>query len=258
MGTNGSSGPTTASGFTRRRPADLLSAIFTLAGSAAPGALTALSVLPSGYTAVAQVGTLLASGVALQATRRSHPGPQASKARLRALQQQAESLAAPVAEGQKIRQEIEALDLAGASRDIQINQQIKDLQTELSNAQSRITIALNKESARLRAALSGLAAKEQKRLDAALTSAITTHVQNKLRRASIQEAKKLSNISSGTVTALIAAGIHTAADFTRVRYVQTGRYSNRDAYLIRPNGQQVKVPGVGEVRARALERGCRP
>ncbi|MCK8677930.1 hypothetical protein [Streptomyces lichenis] len=89
-------------------------------------------------------------------------------------------------------------------------------------------------------------------MDTALRSAITAHIQNTLRKASIQEAKKLSNSSSGTVTALTAAGIRTAADFTRVRYVQTGRYSNPDAYLIRPNGQQVKVPGVGEVRARAF------
>lgn len=252
-GANGSSGPAATRGFARRRPADVLSGIFALTGSAAPAALTALSVLPSGYMAVAQLGTLLASGGALQLARRSHPEAQASKARLRALRQQVGSLAAPAAEGEKVRREIEALDLASASRDVQVNQQIKDLQAELRDAQSRITIALNKETGKLRATLSGLAAKEQRQLDAALTSAITAHVQNKLRRASIQEVKKLSNISSGTVTALTAAGIHTAADFSRVRYVQTGRYSNRDAYLIRPNGQQVKVPGVGEVRARAIE-----
>ncbi|MEV6248321.1 hypothetical protein AB0M38_19290 [Streptomyces sp. NPDC051742] len=251
-GSHRSSGAT-ATGFARRRPADVLSGIFALAGSTAPAALTALSVLPSSYMAVAQLGTLLASGGALQVARRSHPEAQASKARLRALRQRVDSLAAPVAEGHKVRQEIEALDLAGASRDVQINQQIKDLQAEQRDAQSRITITLNQKTNNLRATLSGLSAKERKQLGVALTSAITAHVQDKLRRASIQEAKKLSNISSGTVTALTAAGIHTAADFTRVRYVQTGRYSNRDAYLIRPNGQQVKVPGVGEVRARALE-----
>ncbi|RSS45670.1 hypothetical protein [Streptomyces sp. WAC08241] len=252
-GSHGSSGSATATGFARRRPADVLSGIFALAGSAAPAALTALSVLPSGYMAAAQLGTLLASGGALQVARSSHPEARTSKARLRALQQQVETLAAPAAEGQKVRQEIEALDLDSASRDVQINQQIKDLQAELRDAQSRITITLNQKTNNLKATLSGLASKEQKQLDAALTSAITAHVQDKLRRASIQEVKKLSNISSGTVTALTTAGIHTAADFTRVRYVQTGRYSNRDAYLIRPNGQQVKVPGVGEVRARALE-----
>ncbi|MFD8965839.1 hypothetical protein ACFV0C_12690 [Streptomyces sp. NPDC059568] len=249
----GSVGAATAPGFARRRPADVLSGIFALTGSAAPAALTASSVLPSGSMAVAQLGTLLLSGVALQATRRSCPEAKASRVRLRTLQQQVDAGATPAAEAQKIRQEIEVLERAGASRDAQINQQIKDLQAELRDAESRITIALNKESNKLRAALSGLAAKEQKQLDRALTSAITAHVQNKLRRASIQGAKKLSNISSGTVTTLIAAGIHTAADFTGVRYVQTGRYSNRDAYLIRPNGQQVKIAGVGEVRARTLE-----
>ncbi|MFI8399770.1 hypothetical protein ACIGG5_06000 [Streptomyces sp. NPDC085463] len=252
-GSHGSPGSATTTGFVRRRSADFLSGFFALAGSAAPAALTALSVLPSGYMAVAQVGTLLASGGALQVARSSHPEARASKSRLRELQQQVESLAAPVAEGQKMRQEIEALDLASASRDVQVNQQIKELQAELRDAQSRITITLNQKTNGLRATLSGLASKEQKQLDAALTSAITAHVQDRLRRTSIQEVKKLSNISSGTVTALTAVGIRTAADFTRVRYVQTGRYSNRDAYLIRPNGQQVKVPGVGEVRARALE-----
>lgn len=252
-GNHGSSGSGAAAGFARRRPADVLVGFFALAGSAAPVALTALSMLPNGYTPVAELGALLASGGVLQVARSSHPQTQASRSRLQALQQQVASLAAPAEEEQRIRQEIEALGLAGASRDAQVNQQIKDLQAELRDAQSRITITLNQRTNTLRTTLSGLASKEQQQLDAALTSAVTAHVQDKLRRASIQEVKKLSNISSGTVTALTTAGIHTAADFTRVRYVQTGQYSNRDAYLIRPNGQQVKVPGVGEVRARALE-----
>ncbi|MCX5377579.1 hypothetical protein [Streptomyces sp. NBC_00091] len=240
-------------GFTRRRPADVLCGVFALAGSVTPAALTAISVLPSGYAAGAQLGALLLSGGALHSTRRSRPEAKASKARMRALQQQVDALRDPVAEAQKIHQEIEALNAAGASRDTQINQQIKNLQTELRDEQSRITITLNKETGTLRARLSGLTTKEQSQLDAALASAIRTHVQDRLRRTPIQDAKKLSNISSGTVTALIAAGIRTAADFTGVRYVQGTRYANRDAYLVLATGRQVKIPGIAEVRATTLE-----
>lgn len=250
---SGGTGKAAGTVFARRRPADILSGVFALTGSAAPAALTAISVLPTGYMAAAQLGALLLSGGALHATRRSHPEAQASKARMRVLQQQVGALADSVAAAQKIRQEIEALNAAAASRDTQISGQIKSLQAELRDEQSRITVALNKETGSLRTKLSGLAAREQKQLDAALASTVKTHVQDRLRRTPIQDVKKLSNMGSGTVTALIAAGIRTAADFTGVRYVQGSRYGNRDAYLIRSNGQQVKVTGIGEVRATTLE-----
>ncbi|MFD8518757.1 hypothetical protein ACFV2D_01885 [Streptomyces capillispiralis] len=246
-------GTAARTGFARRRPADIIAGVFALTGSAAPATLTATSMLPSGYMAAAQLGALLLSGGALHATRRSRPEAQASKARLLVLQQQVTALADSVAAAQKIRQEIEALNAASTSRDTQISQQIKSLQTELRDEQSRITVKLNKETGDLRTKLSGLTAKEQKQLNAALASVVRTHIQDQLRRTSIQDAKKLSNMGSGTVTNLIAAGIRTAADFTGVRYVQGSRYGNRDAYLIRSNGHQVKVPGVGEVRAAALE-----
>lgn len=246
-------GTAAGTGFARRRPTDILAGVFALTGSAAPAALTAISMLPTGYVGAAQLGALLLSGGALHATRRSRPEAQASKARIVVLQQQVDALADSVAAAQKIHQEIEALNAASASRDTQISQQIKSLQTELRDEQSRITVTLNKETGNLRTKLSGLTSKEQKQLDAALASAVRTHVQDRLRRTSIQDVKKLSNMGSGTVTNLIAAGIHTAADFTGVRYVQGSRYGNRDAYLIRSNGHQVKIPGVGEVRAAALE-----
>lgn len=246
-------GTAAGTGFARRRPADILAGVFALTGSAAPATLTAISMLPTGYMAAAQLGALLLSGGALHATRRSRPEARASKARILVLQQQVDALADSVAAAQKIHQEIESLNAASASRDTQISQQVKSLQTELRDEQSRITVKLNKETGDLRTKLSGLTTKEQKQLDAALASAVRTHIQDRLRRTSIQDVKKLSNMGSGTVTNLIAAGIHTAADFTGVRYVQGSRYGNRDAYLIRSNGYQVKIPGVGEVRAAALE-----
>ncbi|MFF9983023.1 hypothetical protein [Streptomyces erythrochromogenes] len=251
----GSAGTATAAGtgFARRRTTDVLSGVFALTGSAAPAVLTAVSVLPAGYMAAAQLGALLLSGGALHSTRRSRAEAQASKARVKVLQQQVGALADAVAADQKIHEEIEALNSAGANRDAEISRQVKSLQTELRDEQSRITVALNKETGSLRTKLSGLNAREQKQLADALASTVKTHIQERLRRSPIQDVKKLSNMGSGTVTNLIAAGIHTAADFTGVRYVQGSRYGNRDAYLIRSNGQQVKVPGIGEVRAAALE-----
>ncbi|MGW8698852.1 hypothetical protein ACWGOK_18285 [Streptomyces eurythermus] len=252
-GTGTGTGTAAGTGFARRRPGDVLAGVFALTGSAAPATLTAISTLPAGYMAAAQLGALLLSGGALHATRRSRPEARASKARILVLQQQVDTLAESVAAAQKIHQEIESLNAAGASRDAQISRQIKGLQTELRDEQSRITAKLNKETGDLRTKLSGLAAQEQQQLDTALASAVRTHIQDKLRRTPIQDVKKLSNMGSGTVTNLIAAGIHTAADFTGVRYVQGSRNGSRDAYLVRANGYKVKVPGVGEVRAAALE-----
>ncbi|MFE7593666.1 hypothetical protein ACFU6K_30120 [Kitasatospora sp. NPDC057512] len=254
-GSSGSASTITSGGFARRRATDVLSGVLALTGSAAPVALTAISVMPAGYgyLAAAQIGALLVSGGALQATRSSRPEVKASKARLRALQQQAGTMEDPAAAVQKVREEIDALAKVSAHRDAQINQQIKNLQAELRDEQARITSTLNKETGSLRTKLSTLAATEQQRLEAALAFAGRTHVREKLGRSSIQEVKRLSNMGSGTVTALVAAGIRTAADFTGVRYVQSSRYNKRDAFLIRPNGQEVKVPGVGEVRAAALE-----
>ncbi|WP_066945583.1 hypothetical protein [Streptomyces lushanensis] len=253
VGSSTGAGAPTGTGFARRRTADVLSGVFALTGSAAPAALTAIGVLPNGYMAVAQLGALLVSGGTLHVTRRSRPEAKASKARLRALRQQVATLEDPAVAAQKVRQEIESLTLTGASRDAQINRQIKSIQSELRDEQARIAQALNKETNGLKTKLSKLAAREQKQLDAMLVTVLRAHVQNRLRRHPIQGVKKLSNMGDGTVTALTAAGIHTAADFTGVRYVQSGRYSSRDAYLIRSNGQQVKIPGVGEVRAAALE-----
>ncbi|GHH24130.1 hypothetical protein [Streptomyces rubradiris] len=252
-GASTGTGTAAGAGFARRRPGDILAGIFALTGSAAPATLTAIGTLPTGSMAAAQLGALLLSGGALHATRRSRPEARASKARILVLRQQVDALADSVAAAQKIDQEIESLNAAGASRDTEISRQIKSLQTQLRDEQSRITVRLNKETGELRTKLSGLAAKEQQRLDAALASAVRTHIQDTLRRTSVQDVKKLSNMGSGTVTNLIAAGIRTAADFTGVRYVQGSRHGNRDAYLVRPNGYKVKVPGVGEVRAAALE-----
>ncbi|MFJ2783244.1 MULTISPECIES: hypothetical protein [unclassified Streptomyces] len=255
----GSSGSAPASssaapggGFARRRAVDVLTGILALAGTAAPGVLSAVSALPVGYS-TAQASALLVSGGALHVICRSRPEAKASKARLQTLRQQVRALENPEAAAAKIQQEIEALALSGANRGTQLNQQIKSLQVELRDEQARITTALNKTTNSLSGTLNALGDQERKQRETALAKAARAHVQDRLRRVAIHDVKRLSNMGAGTVAALVAAGIHTAADFTGVRYVQSGRYANRDAYLIRPGGQQVKISGVGEVRATALE-----
>lgn len=239
-------------GFVRRRALDLLAGTLALAGSAAPGVLSAVNALPTDFTIV-QTGALLASGGILDAARRSRPEARASKLQRRTLRQQVHALEDPGAAAKKLQQEIEALAETSSIRSAQFTQQLNNLQVELRNEQARVTTTFNKTVNGHRSALDALDDQERKQREASLAKAVTAHVQNRLRLVSIRDVKRLSSMGSATVAALMAANIHTAADFIGVRYVQSGRYTNRDAFLIRPNNQVVKVQGIGEVRATALE-----
>ncbi|WP_424213052.1 hypothetical protein ACN20G_13700 [Streptomyces sp. BI20] len=252
--TTGNTNTATRTGFTRRRPADLIAGMFALAVATAPVTMAGLGTLQVGPTLAAEVGALILGTGALHVTRGSHPDTRESKARVSALKEQASSWTDAAAEARRIRQEIEKLDTAAVTQDSQTDLRIKKLQKELTDGEARIALKLNRQTSDLTTKLNNLGIRERQQLDAALDAAISAHTQDKLRRTPIQDAMRLSNMGAVTISNLTAAGIHTAADFTGIRYVQhNSGYGNRDAYLIRPNGGQVKVPGIGEVRAAALE-----
>jgi hypothetical protein len=64
----------------------------------------------------------------------------------------------------------------------------------------------------------------------------------------------LPDLGPNAADKLIAAGIHSAADFTGVRLVPGGgQNSARNALFILRSGREVRVPSIGEHRARVLD-----
>jgi hypothetical protein len=69
-------------------------------------------------------------------------------------------------------------------------------------------------------------------------------------------AARLQGISGQVLRDLERMGFRTAADFSSVvdAYISYGRYrGTRTAHLVRPNGQRVKVRGIGAVRGQRLQ-----
>ncbi|HEV2635566.1 MAG TPA: hypothetical protein VGX23_10505 [Actinocrinis sp.] len=65
--------------------------------------------------------------------------------------------------------------------------------------------------------------------------------------------RALPDLGRGAADKLIAAGIHSAADFVGIRLVVSGRYSSKTAYFILRNGREVRISSFNEHRARVLE-----
>jgi DNA-binding helix-hairpin-helix protein with protein kinase domain len=130
---------------------------------------------------------------------------------------------------------------------------IQQLQTQQHNEAARITMALNRRLKEIDTSLADLPRKEHERRNSALAPLQRSHIQDRLRRTSVQEAGKLSNMGAKSIDALVSVGIRTAADFTGVHFVTGGGYGNVTAYFVLSSGQRTRVPGVGEKRARALE-----
>jgi hypothetical protein len=77
------------------------------------------------------------------------------------------------------------------------------------------------------------------------------HVASYLSRASISSAR-IPGIGQGVVRSLAAHGIHSAADFTGLRY-HTGPRGGQQIFIVKLNGFTVHPSGVGEKKARDLD-----
>ena len=65
--------------------------------------------------------------------------------------------------------------------------------------------------------------------------------------------RQLPDLGRGAADKLIAAGIHSAADFAGIRVVNSGTYSSKGVLFLLRNGREVRVASIGERRAMALE-----
>lgn len=235
-------------GFARRGPGDLVAAVGALLSTSTPGALVLAAAQPVDVLPAAQGVALLTSAAMVGLGRRRRPEYRAARRRVRELKRRSRELADPASAYERLEKEIRALDEALAKDNTASDQRIQALQIELRDGQSRITMDLNRRTDQAQQQLAGLAAKERRLLDKALEPAIRAHIQDRLRRTPIQEALSLSNMGAKMVRALQDAGIRSAADFIGVDF----SHNPSVVFLVRPGGQRVRVPGIGETRATAL------
>jgi hypothetical protein len=219
----------------------------------APTLLTANSLLAASAYPTAQGGAILAAFGAGGASRRTRSEVRALRLLRRDLRRRSQTIGHPEKALASLDQEAQALDRHIQDREAKGSARIRQLQAEQNDEGARVTITLNQRLAAIDGELAALPRREQERRDRALAPLQRSHVQDQLRRTPIGETAKLSNLGAGTTSALIGAGIRTAADFTAVRYVTGGGYGNVTAMFVLANGRQVKVPSIGEKRARTLE-----
>ena len=236
------------SGFGGRSAGDLVAALGALLSTSAPGALVLAAAQPVDVLPAAQGVALLTSVAMVGIGRRRRPEYRAARQRVRELKRRSRELADPASAHQRLEKEIRVLDDSLARDNTASDQRIQGLQLELRDSQARITMDLNRRTDQAQQQLAGLAAKEQRRVDKALEPAIRAHIQDRLRRTSIQEARSLSNMGNKMVQALQDAGIRTAADFIGVDF----SHNQSVVFLVRPGGQRIRVPGIGEARATVL------
>ncbi|MGW5460111.1 protein kinase domain-containing protein [Streptomyces sp. NPDC003996] len=244
--------PPPSAGFSRRRPGDLAVAATALLGSATPGVLAVSAVQPQGYLPVAQGAALITSAAIIGLGRRLRPEYRVARQRTRSLRRRARELKNPASARKRLEQEIRKLDDATAKENATADHRIQALQTDLRDGLARITVELNRSTAQVQQQIAGLPAKEQSLIAQALEPTVRTHIDAKLRRTPIHDARDLQNMGAKTIEALVDAGIRTAADFTGVAFSLNQSYGTRIAYLVRPSGQRVRVPHIGEARATAL------
>ncbi|WP_433891284.1 hypothetical protein [Streptomyces sp. CA-111067] len=241
------------SGFQRRRRADVVLACCMTLLVLAPTLLTVSSLLAASAYPTAQGGAMLAAFGAGGASRRTRSEVRALRLLRRDLRRRSQTIGHPEKALASLDQEAQALDRHIQDREAKGSARIRQLQAEQNDEGARVTITLNQRLAAIDGELAALPRREQERRDRALAPLQRSHIQDQLRRTPIGETAKLSNLGAGTTSALIGAGIRTAADFTAVHYVTGGGYGNVTAMFVLANGRQVKVPSIGEKRARTLE-----
>ncbi|MFD8651063.1 hypothetical protein [Streptomyces mirabilis] len=242
-----------AAGFGTRRVGDLVAATTALLSMSAPGVLALTTTQPESYLPAAQAMALFASAAAIGLGRRLRPECRVTKERIRVLRGRIKELKDPAGAHRRLEHEIGKLDDATTKDNITSDKRVQALQTELRDGQARITVDLNRRTSQIQKKIAELPTTEASRIAAALEPAIKAHVQERLRKASIHDARALNNMGPKLIQALIDAGFRTAADFTGVAFAQSQSYNNRIAYLVRSGGQRVRVPGIGEARAKTLE-----
>ncbi|MFE5579939.1 hypothetical protein [Kitasatospora sp. NPDC056531] len=243
----GPQGPVTATGFARHRRMDVLASVLLPLAIIAPAVLFLTPALfPVGIVCA------LVSALFVRQARRARPEFRAAVELRRALDQleaEAEHQTGILARIDQSRTDLDR-DEAALPAARQAGQQRLDKTLQQQHAGFEADAAgrrrtLEQQSAQLSGA-------EQAEVQRALNALRAQVVHERLRKKRISAAQ-LHQFGPKTVGELAAYGIATAADFTEIKLVSTGSYGSITAYIVRPNGQRVKVRGIGPQKAQTLE-----
>ncbi|MFE9630265.1 hypothetical protein [Streptomyces sp. NPDC006463] len=235
-------------GFLRRRLLDVVSAAL-LPLSLAASVLMVLAdlLVPMGVQAAPLAFAALVSAF----TRRRRTETKVTQAVLAGLNSRMRQLDSPEKSADKLRKERAKFDSAEANRQVRLPQDQQALTAryhkELKSAEET-KLRTQRDIDRRIAAVDG---DLRKALARALTTRQADFVRDRLSHRTIAHAR-VRGIGEALTRQLATAGIRTAADFTGYRTFQNTRYNTVGAALVLANGDVVKIPGIGEAKARAL------
>ena len=235
--------------FTDRRVRDTLAAAFLLFALAIP-----LLLLISGSLTASSLAPAIAAVITVWATRRSRAETRLLRAHVRVLKQQRREASDVEKAATALRLDRERLDSSELRRAAELpnkrNHLIQQNQKELADVEHRKV----KTWTMIDHKISALEGELQKALTSALTGERAAFVQRELQRSLISTAR-LPGIGEKLKADLATYGIRTAADFTgiRLRPTSSGGYNNTTAVIIKSNGHEANVKGIGEAKAQALE-----
>ncbi|MEU9299383.1 hypothetical protein [Streptomyces sp. NPDC048269] len=235
-------------GFLGRRLLDVVSAVLlplSLVGSVLM--VFADLLVPTGV----QAAPLALAALVSASARRRRGETKVTHAVLAGLNSRMRQLDSPEKSAEKLRKERARFDSAEANRKVRLPQDQQALTAryhkELKSAEET-KVRTERDIDRRIAALDG---DLRKALARALTTRQADFVRDRLSHRTIAHAR-VRGIGEGLTRQLAVAGIRTAADFTDYRTFQNTRYNTVGAALVLPGGDAVKIPGIGEAKARAL------
>jgi Protein kinase domain len=180
----------------------------------------------------------------------ARPETSASRQARKQLAQVAELNKEAQRESQKVRDEMVRLDKSESKRNASEQQQRDSIQKRQRDDTGQVDRRLQKLLARAATDRAGVLRKRQQELDRALEFIQSSHVRAQLDVIRVSSAK-IEGFGQKMFANLRDVGIATAADFTGVRY-QTSSQSTIALFVL-SSGREVRVPGVGEVKAKRLD-----
>lgn len=241
-----------SAGFVGRRFADVVVAVVALLLVVAAIAVPIVAALPASMAATAAAALLTTAFTVSAAGRRRRPEAVAARARIRRLRGQVIAQRGVAASVIRLDTRAASVESKAASHEKATTRTLQSLRAQEIRELATIEAALDLRRQAARRGLDALDARESDLLLREAANRLAEHIRGKLRTTSIREARRLSNMGDKTVQALVDAGIHTPADFTAVSYATSG-YGSMTATFRLANGRQVRVPGIGQARAQALE-----
>ncbi|MCX4693955.1 hypothetical protein [Streptomyces sp. NBC_01408] len=235
-------------GFLGRRLSDVVTAVL-LPLSIAASVLMVLAglLVPTGT----QLAPLAFTALVCAFARRRRTETRHARQVLTDLHHRMKQLDSPERSAEKLRKERAGFDDSETDRKARLPREQQKLNSryhkDLKAAEEAKVRTLRDTDQKIAAVDSDL----RQALVKALTARQADFVQDRLSRKQIAHAQ-VRGIGEALTHQLALAGIRTAADFTGYRSVQNAAYNSVGAVLVLRGGRAVKVPGIGEAKAKAL------